>query len=342
MNGPETHQVNVYSTVNSQGKNVLAFRFDRAPFEVENTIGSTVWLKLVRNEHTMSGFYSADGFTWAQIGREINAAALDIEQTQFNNFTGSQQGLYVAGKPAFFDLYIYRDAYAEIPAQHPANAFGVTATTTYLRSIDNNDWALYAGVEFGGNDYPVSPFTIELEAASASSGGIVEVWLDSIDTGKKIAACNVENTGGSTTYKVFSAVVDSVSGRHDVYLRFLGAGTQELFRISSFRFLGQYNPPMSIEDATAANVIRSYALEQNYPNPFNPTTRINYTVPKRGHISLKVYDLTGQEVATLFEGVRPAGNYVAIFDGSGLAQGVYLYRLKANNFQETKKLTFIK
>lgn len=85
-----------------------------------------------------------------------------------------------------------------------------------------------------------------------------------------------------------------------------------------------------------------YSLEQNYPNPFNPTTQIQYSVPKNGFVTLKVYNLLGEEVATLFSGARAQGNYVATFDGSKLASGVYFYRLQAGTTQITKKLVLMK
>lgn len=72
-----------------------------------------------------------------------------------------------------------------------------------------------------------------------------------------------------------------------------------------------------------------FELYQNYPNPFNPTTLISYSVGTYGHTSLRVYDLLGREVATLFDGVRQPGNYGATFDGKELASGVYFVRLKA-------------
>jgi enterochelin esterase-like enzyme len=97
-------------------------------------------------------------------------------------------------------------------------------------------------------------------------------------------------------------------------------------------------------------LVTTYYMAQNYPNPFNPTTVISYQLPVTSNISLKVYDLLGQEVATLFEGIRQPGKHEATFDGSGLASGVYCYRIhvsqidggQASNFAETKKLMILK
>jgi endo-1,4-beta-xylanase len=90
------------------------------------------------------------------------------------------------------------------------------------------------------------------------------------------------------------------------------------------------------------NLPVSFSLSQNYPNPFNPTTQIEYSIPYSGYISLKVYNLLGQYVLTLFEGFRNAGNYKITFNAGELASGVYLYRLKADNFINTKKLILLK
>jgi len=87
---------------------------------------------------------------------------------------------------------------------------------------------------------------------------------------------------------------------------------------------------------------RAFVLTQNYPNPFNPTTRIEYSLPSRGFVSLKVHNLLGEEVADLFSGVREPGDYVATFDGSGIASGIYFYRLTGYGFLETKTLILLK
>jgi hypothetical protein len=81
-----------------------------------------------------------------------------------------------------------------------------------------------------------------------------------------------------------------------------------------------------------------YALHQNYPNPFNPTTTIRYEVPKRSEVSLRIYDILGREVSTLFDGVRQPGGYSAIWNGAGFASGVYFCRMTTSGYSETIKL----
>jgi len=89
-------------------------------------------------------------------------------------------------------------------------------------------------------------------------------------------------------------------------------------------------------------VPQDFTLEQNYPNPFNPSTRIDYTIAKRSPVSLKVYNVVGQEVETLFSGVQDAGHYEATFDAKTLASGVYIYRLEAGTTTITKKMMLLK
>lgn len=90
------------------------------------------------------------------------------------------------------------------------------------------------------------------------------------------------------------------------------------------------------------NTPKAYNLAQNYPNPFNPATQISYSVPKSSYITLKVYNLLGEEIATLFEGMRQPGNYNITFNAKELTSGVYLYQLKSGKFIETKKLMLVK
>ncbi|HSW53578.1 MAG TPA: T9SS type A sorting domain-containing protein [Ignavibacteriaceae bacterium] len=85
-----------------------------------------------------------------------------------------------------------------------------------------------------------------------------------------------------------------------------------------------------------------FVLNQNYPNPFNPSTAIRYSIPTSGFVTIKVYDILGNEIATLVNEEKTAGNYEVNFDASGLASGMYLYRLQTDSFVETKKMVLLK
>ncbi|MEO6695370.1 MAG: T9SS type A sorting domain-containing protein [Ignavibacteria bacterium] len=109
-----------------------------------------------------------------------------------------------------------------------------------------------------------------------------------------------------------------------------------------------------IEPISTTNVIK-YFLNQNYPNPFNPTTKINYSIPNTQYTILKVYDVLGNEIATLVNEKQNAGSYSVVFDGSNYPSGIYYYHLvvhsdklvvdsfgEAGNFSEVKKMILIK
>ena len=85
-----------------------------------------------------------------------------------------------------------------------------------------------------------------------------------------------------------------------------------------------------------------FKLSQNYPNPFNPATTINYTIPKSGLVTLKVFDILGKEVASLVNGMVTAGSHSVNFNASQLSSGVYFYRIESGNFVDTKKMFLLK
>jgi hypothetical protein len=85
-----------------------------------------------------------------------------------------------------------------------------------------------------------------------------------------------------------------------------------------------------------------FSLSQNYPNPFNPTTTIQFSIPKQSNVELKVFNVLGQEVATLVAQTMAPGRYTVDFDASKLASGAYVYRLKAGNFLSVNKMILMK
>lgn len=85
-----------------------------------------------------------------------------------------------------------------------------------------------------------------------------------------------------------------------------------------------------------------YHLSQNYPNPFNPNTNINYVLPIRGFVTLKIYDVLGTEVRQLVSEVKPAGSYTVDFNAAGLSSGTYFYKLTSDKFSDVKKMVLLK
>jgi hypothetical protein len=91
-----------------------------------------------------------------------------------------------------------------------------------------------------------------------------------------------------------------------------------------------------------SNVPRVYSLSQNYPNPFNPSTMIKYAIPHPAYVEIKIYDILGREVEVIVNDFKQTGIYSVTFDASNLASGVYLYRMKSNDFTDTKKMLLLK
>jgi len=103
-----------------------------------------------------------------------------------------------------------------------------------------------------------------------------------------------------------------------------------------------YAPLSQLTDVRNDNVFVSFYLSQNYPNPFNPSTKISWQSPEGSWQTLKIYDVLGNEVATLVDEFRNSGSYDIEYNASKLSSGVYFYQLKAGDYVETKKMIFLK
>jgi hypothetical protein len=87
---------------------------------------------------------------------------------------------------------------------------------------------------------------------------------------------------------------------------------------------------------------KEYSISQNYPNPFNPSTVINFQITQRGHVSLKVFNILGKEIAALVNEEKPAGSYSVNFNASSIPSGVYFYQIKSGSYSATKKMILMK
>ena len=351
LRGDEKSFVKLYSSFNVSGHKAISFIFDTTKYETENTVGDTVWLKIIRVNHIISGYFSSNGLNWIQVGHTFNISTID-SYSDFSSFTGTRQGLYVRNSVAYFDFYIYRDAYTPILTECPANQNGTTISSkvngiSSLDNIHNNDWALFAGVEFGNSEYVKNPDSLTITASCASSGGVIQVWLDSLDSGTKIAECTIGSTGSWKTFNTFTTnVLWPVSGRHDIYVKFIGTGTSKLFMLQWMIFKDKTHPDSttttSVGELRSKQSPKSFDLGQNYPNPFNPTTAIHFQIPVMDHVTLNVYDILGRELTTLMNEHKPAGNYTLNWNAENLPSGVYFYRLTSSSSSITKKMLLMK
>jgi hypothetical protein len=113
----------------------------------------------------------------------------------------------------------------------------------------------------------------------------------------------------------------------------------EFFLPVSFFYGNQL--PTGLESLTDAEP-GAFALHQNFPNPFNPSTTIEFALAKQEYVTLKIYNLTGELVAVLLEEQQPAGTHRVYWNASAIASGVYMYRLQAGSFVQSKKLVLMR
>ncbi len=112
------------------------------------------------------------------------------------------------------------------------------------------------------------------------------------------------------------------------------------YRLKQTDFDGSYEYSKIVE--VEFNSLLTFNLEQNYPNPFNPVTKIKYSIPSSGLVTLKVYNIIGEEVASLVNEIKDAGSYNISFDASKFASGVYYYKLQSGDFSNVKKMIILK
>jgi hypothetical protein len=137
--------------------------------------------------------------------------------------------------------------------------------------------------------------------------------------------CSISNDGTSV-----------IAGGKAVHARNFGSGGT-MYNI----FVDTTLNPVSV-GTIGSETPTEYSLRQNYPNPFNAETIISYAVKSQGNVSLKLYDMEGKEIASLFNGFRNAGNYSLKYNAANLPSGVYFYKLSVNGYSQTRRMVMTK
>ncbi|MFV1885128.1 MAG: T9SS type A sorting domain-containing protein [Balneola sp.] len=175
-------------------------------------------------------------------------------------------------------------------------------------------------------------------AVGEAKKGAFKFGVNGLDNEAGVGADHSLTIEGDRVSFIFGAVVRADSTYDDLYDPYILATESGPVVV---RRGGENDNGITIPTETIDEPGR-FELNQNYPNPFNPSTNISFTLPVSSQVTLKVYNLLGQEVATLVNGRLGSGPHTVQFDASGLSSGMYLYRIEAGSFVQNKKMMLIK
>ncbi|NWF50453.1 MAG: T9SS type A sorting domain-containing protein [Ignavibacteriaceae bacterium] len=197
------------------------------------------------------------------------------------------------------------------------------------------------GIRIGTTWFDVVPVELTSFTASVANGSVRLNWTTATEVnnaGFEVERRSVNNDWQKIGY-VSGSGTTTESRSYSFIDNNLNAG-QYSYRLKQVDYNGTFEYSNEINVEVTSPV--AFDLSQNYPNPFNPATKINFSLPAAGNVKLAVFNLLGEEVATLVNGFRAAGTYSVDFNAANLNSGLYFYRLETENFSKTMKMTLLK
>ena len=280
-------------------------------------------------------------YTWTQISSLKSEVGLSWSN-------GSEEGILIGTED--LGVFLFSDEGDSLGSRND----GLTNLNVQALTLDNNGY-IYAGTDNGvwrRSLFEIIP--VELISFTATSNGqeVILNWSTATETNNQgfeiLRSTQNDNEwevigyapgfGTTPEPKSYSYTDSEVSSGKYTY------------RLKQIDFDGSYEYSLEVEVEVSAPL--EFLLAQNYPNPFNPSTVISFQLPVSSNVTLKVYDLLGDEVATLVDEYKKVGKYEVDFNSlgirnlpagrQGLASGIYFYQLKASNFIQTRKMLLIK
>lgn len=237
------------------------------------------------------------------------------------------------------DMAVSNDGSVYITGTASGGSSGNDIATCRITSAGNLVWSQLYNGSAGGNDFSSS---ILLDNAGALYvGGTSDEGVNGTDYIVLKYSTLFSNMHWSANYSLSSS--DTLTGmimdnNYNLYV----CGHQKRF-LNNDRDMGLYKLGSTIGITPVSNNIpEKFELSQNYPNPFNPVTNIKFSIPKAGNVKLAVFDAAGRQLAELVNQQLNAGTYNYDYNASGLASGVYFYKLVSADFSEVKKMILVK
>jgi streptogramin lyase len=282
------------------------------------TVPLVGWGDLIKKDLTM------DGSIWALTSNEI------LRTNGIDNYTKHPEDFPEAAAGSFNGIALDKNNFVWISADSSLIKLN-TSTGSYTTFKKSSSWPFPGDVV---RPMLVTPdgklwLVYNSEYPSTENG---LCWYDGVTVGVLPAPPDgIPQWGGLPNSIIKELKYRDVTDGYELWMSCKGRGIAVL----TVKVI-----PTSIENEK--NLPTNFALSQNYPNPFNPSTKINYQITQNNFVSLKVYDVLGNEITTLVNENKPAGNYEINFNASSLSSGVYLYKLQAGSFVETKKMILMK
>lgn len=218
---------------------------------------------------------------------------------------------------------------------------GVTATLRCVDATANFAWAAgNSGTIIRLTGFPL-PVELTSFTASAVDKNVILNWSTATETNNRGFEIQRKSlTGDFVTIAFVDGKGTTQKPQSYAYTDRNLENGKYFYRLKQLDFNGtsSYSKIAEVD----VNIPAKFELSQNYPNPFNPATTIKYEIAKESHVSLKVYDAIGNEIATLVSETKAPGTYEVKYDASYLSNGVYFYKIQAGGFTSTKKLILMK
>ena len=302
------------------------------------------------DKYLIGYYHSYDPYPFGLIGTGTYGTAADINATKakFDQVTSWSKTNNI---PVILDEFGYIDtadynsrmcAYGTVMDQALSHGVGAFAWD------DGGNFPIYNRTTFGFNEvkdilihtYPESPSGMKI---SQLNGNSIKVQWHNRDTENDSIV--IQRRIGNGSFSDYSVVAPSDSQFIDIATTPGNSYYYRLKIIMKDSVEVQSYPVMINDIATSvktSNLPFQFYLYNNYPNPFNPSTEISFSLQESEKVTLKVYNVLGQEVALLVNQEMTAGQHSVKFDGNGLSSGVYIYKLNAGSFSSIKKMVLLK